>query len=216
MVILQREDRELVSRFRVKDETALEALMAQYGTKMFSLALRLTGNRQDAEEVLQDVFLTVFQKIDKFREESTLSSWMYRITTNAALMKLRKRPKIREIPLEEELGPAMTKEGMIAEPVTDWSRLPNDELDRKELVHRLEEGIQKLPSEYRSVFVLRDIEGLSAEETGQILHISVPALKSRLHRARLFLRKELAHYASTSQIPIPRQVRTEQGEEFNA
>lgn len=194
MVGSQREDRELIRRLKERDDVALEALMAQYGAKMFGLALRLTGNRQDAEEVLQDVFLTVFQKIRKFREESALSSWVYRITTNAALMKLRKRPKIWEVPLEEELGPAMTREGMIAEPVVDWSKLPNDALDRKELMTRLEEAIQRLPSDYRSVFVLRDVEGLSAEETGQILRISVPALKSRLHRARLFLRKELADY----------------------
>lgn len=211
MVVLQFEDRELVSRLKAKDEAALELLMAQYGTKMFNLALRLTGNRQDAEEVLQDVFLTIFQKINKFREESALSSWIYRITTNASLMKLRKRPKVQEIPLEEELGPAMTKEGMIAEPVVDWSGLPNDELDRKELIARLNAAIQKLPADYRSVFVLRDVEGLSAEETGHVLQISTAALKSRLHRARLFLRKELAEYTSKSQALIPQQLGMKQG-----
>jgi RNA polymerase sigma-70 factor (ECF subfamily) len=145
--------------------------------------------------VLQDVFLAVFQKIGGFRGDAKLSSWIYRITTNAALMKLRKRPKVKEIPLEEELGPAMTEEGMIAEPVVDWSRLPNDELDRKELGQRIEQAINLLPADYRSVVVLRDVEGLSAQEACEILSLSEAALKSRLHRARLSLRKQLADYA---------------------
>ncbi len=174
--------------------------MAQYETKVFGLARRVTGNREDAEEVLQDVFLTVVQKIETFRGEAKLSTWIYRIATNAALMKLRKRPKIRAIPLEEELGPGMTKEGAIAEPVMDWTRLPPDQLERKELVQRIEEATDQLPEEYRSVFVLRDIEGLSAEEACEVLNLSVAALKSRLHRARLFMRKQLADYAKASQL----------------
>jgi len=115
---------------------------------------------------------------------------------------LRRRPKIHEIPLEEELGPAMTEEGAIAEPVVDWSHLPDDELDRKELVRRLEEAINLLPQDFRSVFVLRDLEGLSAEEAADVLSLSVPALKSRLHRARLFLRKHLADAAISRQVAV--------------
>ncbi len=192
MAVAPLNERELIKQLRAQNEATLAAFMAEYETRVFGLALRLTGNRQDAEEVLQDVFLTVFQKIDSFRGDSKLSSWLYRIATNAALMKLRKRPKGKEIPLEEELGPAMTEEGMLAEPVADWSRLPPDELDRKELARRIEAAISQLPAEYRSVVVLRDVEGLSAEEACEILDLSVPALKSRLHRARLFLRKQLA------------------------
>lgn len=194
MVNPQPQDQDFVRRLKARDEAALEELMAQYETKVFGLALRMTGNRQDAEEILQDVFLSVFQKIDGFRGDSKLSSWIYRVATNMALMKLRKRSKFQEIPLEEELGPKMTEEGMIAEPVIDWSRLPDEELIRKELLHRIDEALTALPTDYRSVFVLRDIEELSAEETSQILEISIVALKSRLHRARLFLRKELADY----------------------
>jgi len=189
------DEHELIKQLRAQNEAALGAFMAQYETRVFGLALRLTGNRQDAEEVLQDVFLTVFQKIDSFRGDSKLSSWLYRIATNAALMKLRKRPRIQQIPLEEELGPAMTEEGMIAEPVVDWSRLPDDELERKELTRRIEAAITQLPPDYRSVFVLRDVEGLSTEEACEILSLSEAALKSRLHRGRLFLRKQLADYA---------------------
>lgn len=199
MVAVPLDDQQLIAQLQARDEAALEALMAQYEGRVFGLALRLTGNRQDAEEILQDVFLTVFQKIGSFRGDAKLSSWIYRIATNAALMKLRKRPKMQKIPLAEELGPAMTEEGMIAEPVADWSHLPDDETARKELTRRIEEAVGHLPPDYRSAFVLRDVEGLSAEEAADVLNLSVAALKSRLHRARLFLRKQLADYASAGQ-----------------
>jgi len=202
MVVTQLDDDQLVPKLQARDEAALEALMVQYQARVFGLALRLTGNRQDAEEVLQDVFVAVFQKIDGFRGDSKLSSWIYRITTNAALMRLRKRAKVKEIPLAEELGPAMTEEGVIAEPVVDWSRLPNDELDRKELGQRIEQAMNLLPADYRSVVVLRDVEGLSAQEACEVLSLSEAALKSRLHRGRLFLRKQLADYAVTQQTGV--------------
>ncbi len=107
-------------------------------------------------------------------------------------MKLRQRPKVTTVPLFEELGPEMNEAGEVAEPVADWSGLARDELERKELVQKIEEAAQRLPPEYRTVFILLDVEGLSAEEARQILNLSLPALKTRLHRARLFLRKELA------------------------
>jgi len=197
----QTEEQQLIGRLKAKDEAALDLFMAEYGGKVYGLSLRLTSNHHDAEEVCQDVFLAVFEKIGAFRGEAKLSSWVYRITANAALIKLRKRPKVKELPLEEELGPAMTEEGMIAEPVVDWSRLPSDELERKELTARLAQAVELLPPEYRTVFVLRDVEGLPAEEASQVLEISVAALKSRLHRARLFLRKQLADYAVKRQAP---------------
>ncbi len=195
-------EQQLIERLKAKDEAAVELLMAQYGARVYGLSWRLTGNHHDAEEVCQDVFLAIVEKIGSFRGEAKLSSWIYRITANAALMKLRKRPKIQEIPLEEELGPAMTEEGMIAEPVVDWSRLPSDELERKELMNRLTHAIEQLPPDYRAVCVLRDVEGLSAEEVSEALGLSVAALKSRLHRGRLFLRKQLAEYATIRQ-PTP-------------
>ncbi len=182
--------------------------MARYQARVFGLALRLTGNRQDAEEILQDVFWRILQNIDSFRGESKLSTWIYRIATNTALMKVREQPKSQHVPLEEELGPAMTEDGRIAEPVVDWTGLPSEEVERKELAQRLEEAITRLSPDYRTVFVLRDIEGLSAEEAGEVLNLSVPALKSRLHRARLFLRKQLADYVTArppaGKPPLPR------------
>ncbi len=203
------DDARLVERLRAQDEAAVEALIAQYQARVFGLALRLTGNRQDAEEVLQDIFWSVLKNIHSFRGESMLSTWIYRIAANTALMKVRKQPKSEHIPLEEELGPAMTEDGRIAEPVVDWTRLPSDELERKELARRLERAIAQLPPDYRAVFVLRDIEGLSAEEASEVLNLSVPSLKSRLHRARLFLRKQLADYVTAghpgSIPPTPRR-----------
>lgn len=186
----------LIRRLRARDEAAVEALMGEYAARVFGLALRITGNRQDAEEVLQDVFWRVLENIGSFRGDSRLSTWIYRIAANTALLKVRGRPKHQHVPLEEELGPAMTEDGMIAERIVDWTSLPSDELERKELAQRLEEAINGLYPEYRTAFVLRDIEGLSTEEAAAVLGLSVAAMKSRLHRARLFLRKELADYVT--------------------
>lgn len=201
---------QLIAGLRAGDEAALVRMMREYQGRVFGLALRLTGSRQDAEEVFQDVFLTVFRKIEGFRGDSKLSTWIYRITTNVALMRIRKRPKIADLPLEEELGPSMTPADTLAEPVADWSHLPFNEVARKELLECLEAALAKLPVEYRSVFVLRDIEGLPAEEACAVLNLSTPALKSRLHRARLFVRKELADYAVSRHPEVARLARGHQ------
>lgn len=190
------DDALLVKRLKARDDAALEALISHYEAKVFGLALRVTGEHADAEEVLQDVFWKVLQHIDSFRGESKLSSWIYRITANTALEKVRKRPKTQDLPLAEELGPAMTQDGRIAEPVMDWTQLPHEELEQKELAQRLEVAIAQLPPDYRTVFVLRDVEGLSTEEAAEVLDLSVAALKTRLHRARLFLRKQLTDYVT--------------------
>jgi RNA polymerase sigma-70 factor (ECF subfamily) len=189
------QDTLLIQRLRAREETALDTLIGRYQARVFSLALRVTGNRQDAEEILQDVFWSVLRHIDAFRGDAKLSSWIYRIAMNAALMKIRQRPKAEHIALDADLGPAMTDDGRIAEPVMDWTRLPG-ELERKELTRRLEEAVERLPPDYRTGLALRDIEGLSTEEACEVLDLSVAALKSRLHRARLFLRKELSDYAT--------------------
>ncbi len=196
------DDPALVAGLRTRDERAIETLVARYETRVFGLALRLTGSRQDAEEVLQDVFWQVLRHIDSFRGEAKLSSWIFRIATNAALMKLRERSGSRELPLEASLGPAMSAEGQIVEAVPDWTRLPSDALERKELARQLASAVDELPPDYRAVVVLRDVEGLSAAEACEVLDLSLPALKSRLHRARLFLRKRLAEYA-TVRHPAP-------------
>lgn len=156
------------------------------------MSVRMLHNTHDAEEVLQDVALTVSRKAGTFRGEAAVSSWIYRITMNACLMTLRRRPKVPMLPLAEELGPAMNDEGMTVEPIADWTPGPRDEADRRELAAQIRAAADRLPPEYRMVFVLRDVEGLSADEACAVSGLSLPALKSRLHRARLFLRKSLA------------------------
>lgn len=190
----------LLHRIAQGDESALVELLSQYQAKIYGVSLRMLRNAHDAEEVLQDVALTIFRKAGTFQGKAAVSSWIYRVTMNACLMKIRKRPKIQAIPLEEELGPAMNEEGMVTETVVDWSSLPREALDRKELAARIEDAVGELPSEYRTVFVLRDVEGLPAHEACEIMNVSLPALKSRLHRARLFLRKKLAEYVT---VPHP-------------
>ena len=186
-------DEELLRQIRKGDEPALEELLRRHQGKIYGLSVRMLRNPHDAEEVLQDVALTIFQKAGTFQGRSAVSSWIYRITMNGCLMKLRKRPKVPAIPLEG-LGPAMNEEGMATERVADWTALPREQLDSKELAARIDEAAGELPPEYRTVFVLRDVEGLPAQEVCEILQVSLPALKSRLHRARLFLRKKLAEY----------------------
>lgn len=185
-------DADLLRQICRQDESALEEILRRYQGKIYGLSLRMLRNSHDAEEVLQEVALVIFQKAGTFRGEAKVGSWIYRVTANACFMRLRRRPKVKEIPLTEELGPAMNEEGMVTEPVADWSSIPRDELERKELADRINAALGELPPEYRTVVVLRDVEGLSAEETREILNLSLPALKSRLHRARLFLRKRLA------------------------
>lgn len=187
-------DLDLLRGVQKGSEAALREILARYQGRVYGLALRMLRSPQDAEEALQDVALTLFRKAGTFQGKAAVSSWIYRITMNACLMKLRRRPKVAAIPLEEELGPEMNEEGMTLVPIADWSGVPRDELQRKELLARIQAAAQELPPEYRVVFVLRDMEGLSAEEARQILGLSLPALKSRLHRARLFLRKHLAEY----------------------
>lgn len=174
------------------EAAALSVLLGRYRTRIYGMSVRMLHNTHDAEEVLQDVALTLFRKAGAFRGEAAVSSWIYRITMNACLMTLRRRPKVPMLPLAEELGPAMNDEGMVVEPVVDWTQDPRADAAHGELAARIAEAAQRLPPDYRAVFVLRDVEGLPAEEVRQVLGLSLPALKSRLHRARLFLRHQLA------------------------
>ncbi len=187
-----RSDAELLALVGRRDEAAFEVLLRRYRGKMYGMAVRMLRNAHDAEEVLQDVAWALSRKAGTFRGEAAVSSWLYRITMNACLMTLRRRPKVPMLPLAEELGPAMNEEGMTVEPIADWTPGPRDEVGRRELAAHLLAAMDQLPPEYRMVVVLRDVEGLSADEACAISGLSLPALKSRLHRARLFLRKQLA------------------------
>jgi len=181
----------LVDEFKAGDLEAFEEIIARYESKVMNLALRFTRNQEDAEEVMQDVFTTVYRKIEGFRGQSAFSSWLYRIVVNAAFMKLRKRKQSQTVSIED-LAPAI-KQYCIDRDALVGTHSYNVAVTR-ELQEILQKAIDRLPDQYRAVFVLRDVDGLSNQETGEILNLSIPAVKSRLHRSRIMLRKRLHRY----------------------
>lgn len=186
-------DRELVEALRLREPTAAERLVATYGDRAYRLATRITGNEQDAEEVVQDAFWTVIRKIDTFRGESAFGSWLYRIAANGAYEKLRRRRRTRNEVLWDDLLPSFDEQGHL-KPVADWSDRVADPALQTELETVLTAAINDLPDDYRTAFLLHDLEGLSNPEIAQVLDLSLPAVKSRVHRARLFLRRRLSEY----------------------
>jgi RNA polymerase sigma-70 factor, ECF subfamily len=185
-------DLDLLEALRHREPMAAERLITRYGERAYRLASRITGNGQDAEEVVQDALCIVVRKIDTFRGESAFGSWLYRIVANAAYQKLRGRQRRgRELSLDEVL-PVFDANGCHAAPVADWSRRMDNPAMQAELRMALTRAIGELPAAYRSVLVLRDVEGRSNLEIAQALGLSVPVVKTRVHRARLFLRKRLA------------------------
>ena len=147
----------------------------------------------DAEEVVQDVFLSVFKKIDRFRGDSSLSTWIHRVAVNTALMRRRRHKPGVDVPLDDVL-PAFEENGHIAADVADWSREATDPALQEEASAIIAAAVDHLDDKYLTVFMLRDVEGFSTAETASILELGISAVKSRLHRARLYLRKELAEY----------------------
>ncbi len=184
-------DHDLLEALRRHEPMAAERLVSTYGERAYRLASRMTGNGEDAQEVVQDAFWTVIRKIDMFRGESAFGSWFYRIVTNAAYQKLRRRQSRRhEISLDEVL-PLFDERGCHAEPVADWSPAANDPAVQVELRTTLSAAIDELPAAYRAVLVLRDIEGRSNAEVAEALGLNIGVVRTRAHRARLFLRKRL-------------------------
>ncbi len=203
------EDQRLVEGLRHADPGAVEALVDRYGAWIHRVAARLLGDPRDAEEVTQDVLMTVTRKIGTFKGEAAFSSWLYRIATNAAYERLRSRRGRAEVALEPLL-PVFDDEGRHVEPVADWSPQLEDPAVVGEARSALERGIGRLAEEYRVVLVLRDVEGLTNEEVADALGLTVAAVKSRLHRARLFLRRELGQLfsgTSTGADVTPHRVR---------
>ena len=176
-------------------ETAFEEIVNRYTDKVYGLALRITRNPSDAEEVLQEVFLTLTKKIDTFRGESKFSSWLYRVTLNASYMHIRSEKKY-ETDVSLEYYVPYDEQGTLHGKITskDWSSRLDKALLSKEAMEVIERAVNELPESYRIVFHLRDVEGLSSEEVSEVLGLSVPAVKSRLHRGRLFLRDRLSEY----------------------
>ena len=187
-------DQELLALLRCGEPTALEVLADRYGGRIYRLAFGVTRNQGDAEEVLQDVLLTLARKGASFEGRSALASWIYRITTNAALNKRRGKRLQVESPLEDLL-PTFKSDGHRAGDraflLADWSRSPEEGCLAGERRRILERAIDALPEHYRAVLVLRDVEELSNEDVAEILEESVPSVKSRLHRARMVLREQL-------------------------
>jgi RNA polymerase sigma-70 factor, ECF subfamily len=181
----------LLELLRLGQPGAAERLIATYGDRAYRLAVRITGNEQDAEEVVQDALWAVVRKIATFRGDSAFGSWLYRIVANAAYQKLRGRQRRgRELSLDEVL-PLFDESGCHVAPIADWSpRVGNPEV-QAELRMALTSAIDELPATYRAVLVLRDVEGRSTREIANTLGIGVPLVKTRVHRARLFLRKRL-------------------------
>jgi RNA polymerase sigma-70 factor (ECF subfamily) len=185
-------DAALVDALRREAPGAPEMLLETFGARVYRLALRITGSREDAEEAAQDALWTVARKIDTFKGDSAFGSWLYRVAANAAYQKVRSRKaRAREIALDEVL-PSLDADGRHWEPMDDWSGRVDEHAIQKELRGVLEEAIAALPADYRTAVVLHDVEGMSNPDIAEALGISLPAVKSRVHRSRLYLRQRLA------------------------
>ena len=181
----------LVERAKQGDAAAFETLVRQYDRAIFRVANHITQNREDAEDIVQDVFLKAYNKLEQFQGNSKFSTWLTRIAVNESLMRLRKRKTSRTVSMDQDV---QTEEGSIPRDFADWSPDPEQQLSQSELGDILQKTIAGLSPGFRTVFTLRDIENLSTEETANALGLSVPAVKSRLLRARLQLRERLSRY----------------------
>ena len=190
------EDRMLIARLRARDEQAVHELAERYGSRIYQLALRQMKNPEDAEEVTQDVLLKVYRKIGAFRGDSALSSWIYRITFNTAMSRLRTSKTERAAQYRERTHEGEDDSVRTNREPADWANMPDEELLRAQLRRAVMAAIQDLPEIYRAPVVLRDIEGLTTEEASTRLHVKDQTLKSRLHRGRLLLRSRLRAFAS--------------------
>src|SRR5437899_1274715 len=185
------EEAAIVAQARLGDAKAFSELLSRYEGKIFRLALHITQNREDAEDVLQEAFLKAYEHLDQFQGNSKFYTWIVRIAVNQALMKLRKRKSDRAVSIDETVD---TGEDTVAREIAAWDENPEQRYGREEMNQILSSAIEGLAPIYRAVFVLRDVEELSTEETAEALELSVPAVKSRLLRARLQLRERLNKY----------------------
>ena len=188
----------LIAQLRAGDESAFEQVVRQYGGRLLAVARRIVGTEEDARDVVQDAFLNAFKNLDRFEGNAKLSTWLHRIAVNAALMKLRTRKRKPEQPIDALL-PGFLEDGHHEERFQSWEEPVDKALERAETRELVRQQIDALPESYRTVLVLRDIEGLDTEETANMLGLSVNATKIRLHRARQALRAMLApHFRRAS------------------
>lgn len=182
-MISSESDQELIRRFRGGDPSAFTVLIERYQSRVQSLARRVLKSQAEAEEVGQEVSLIVYQKLGQYEGKAAFSTWLYRVALNAALMRRRsRRPEFAILPEDGELEPREEETG----------EDPDERLITEESLAQIESALAYLPEELQTALILRDVEGFSTEETAQILELSVPAVKSRLHRGRMVLRKKLA------------------------
>ena len=179
------DEQQLILEAQAGNNNALAELIKKYEKTVYSFAFKVCRNPEKAQNIMQETFMSMVKSLKQFDGKSKLSTWLYKITVNHCLMEYRKR-KREFVSFDDD--DALINESSIA----DWDSIPSLSIENKELKKVLDEAIQKLSPEYRIVFLLRDVEGLSTEETGKITELSVPAVKSRLHRARAFLRKEIS------------------------
>ncbi len=196
------DDADLVARLKAGDQLAYGELVEQNANRIYRVALRMLGNEADAEDVLQETFLSAFKSIDRFEGRASLSTWLYRIATNAALMRLRRKEPVQvsvDEPIERDDGDLMPRQFF------DFCCLPEETLLREEAQAEMLRAVDELTPALRSVFVLRDIEGLSTQETADALDLSISAVKSRLMRARLKLRERLSRYFAQGPVVTERR-----------
>jgi len=188
----KKDESELVRRLKARDEQALEIIFNLYSAKLYNVAHRILGEVADSEEVVQDVFWTAYRKAQSFRGNSQLSTWLYRLTVNAALGKIRRSKKKKEVEYEEYL-PKFQKDGHhVVRPVVDWSDTLDERYANQEMQQLLKDTLDQLKPVDKSIIVLSDLEGMSDKEIALTVGLTVSAVKTRLHRARLFLRGKLA------------------------
>jgi RNA polymerase sigma-70 factor (ECF subfamily) len=183
---------EVIERLKSGDQGALETIFNLYSVKLYNIALRILGEPADTEEIIQDVFWTVYRKAKSFQGNSQFATWLYRLTVNAALGKIRRRKNNKEVEYEEYLPKFQTDGHHSVRPVVDWSDNLDEQYSKHELQEVLGKALNELKTLDKSVVVLSDLEGLSDKEIAVSLGLSVSAVKTRLHRARLFLRGKLA------------------------
>jgi len=191
VLVVDQVELDLVNKSRAGDQSAFASLVNRYEGKIFRLAMNITQNREDAEDVLQESFLKAYEHLDQFQGNSKFYTWIVRIAVNQALMKLRKRKSDRSVSLDEQID---TGEDVVVREIAAWDPDPEQQLNQGELQTILAEAVDSLAPIYRTVFTLRDVDGLSTEETAEALDLSIPAVKSRLLRARLQLRDRLTKF----------------------
>lgn len=184
------DDAQVVAALRAHDEQAFEQLVRAYGGRMLAVARKFLPNEEDARDAVQDAFLSAFRSIDQFQGQARLSTWLHRIVINAALAKLRSRRNRDERPIDDLL-PRFLSDGHQADPAVEWRDASDVLLEREETRALVRGAISQLPEAYRTVLLLRDIEGLETDETARLLGVTTGVIKTRLHRARQAVRKLL-------------------------